>query len=87
MGERGRAAPGLPPGAGRLHKKMTVDEYFTTVCPNTRIRNALVREGVKTMAQLCAMTEAQLMLVRNIGQKSFDIIMDERRRFLGEENI
>ncbi len=65
-----------------MYKKTTTNEYFTSACPNTRIRNALAGGGIKTMAQLCAMTEEQLMRVRNFGLKSLDIVLVERKKFL-----
>ncbi len=65
-----------------MDKKITTYAYFTTVCPNTRIRNALAGGGIKTMAQLCAMTEEQLMRVRNFGLISLAIALEEWQKFL-----
>ncbi len=61
---------------------MTVAEYFTKVCPNRRIHNALVRGRITTMEQVCAMSEEQLIRVRNLGRKSLAIVLAERQKYL-----
>lgn len=46
------------------------------------IGNALCRAGVEHMAQLCAMDEAGLIQVRDIGPVALHIILEERRRYM-----
>ncbi len=75
-----------------MKEDTTTDEYFTVVCPNVRVRNALVRSGITTMKQLCGLTETQLRRVYNIGEKSLKTVLEEKERYLaatalGEENI
>ncbi len=70
----------------------TTDWYFTSVCPNVRVRNALVRSGITTMPQLCALSETQLRRVYNIGEKSLKTVLEEKAKYLaatalGEENV
>ena len=67
--------------------ELTVAEYFTKICPNRRIHNALVRGNITGMEQVCAMSEEQLMRVRNFGGKSLAIVLAERQKYLaGRQN-
>jgi DNA-directed RNA polymerase alpha subunit len=52
----------------------------------TRIGGQLERGGVRTMSQLCCMTAGQIAQVRNIGEKSLAVILDERERYHGAGN-
>ncbi len=45
---------------------ITIDEYFRTVRPDARVRNALRRAGVTTMARLCEMTDAERASYSNL---------------------
>ncbi len=65
-----------------MDKNMTTDEYFTSVCPNVRIRNCLVRAGIHTMEEVCLMTEEKILRVRNLGLISLAIVLEERQKFL-----
>ncbi len=68
------------PGGG-----ITIDEYFRTVRPDARVRNALRRAGVTTMARLCGMTTLELMRIRNFGVKCLKVVLEEREKYLNLE--
>jgi DNA-directed RNA polymerase alpha subunit len=70
-----------------MNKDITTDEYFTKICPNTRIRNALMRSNINTMAQVCAMSEERLMRIRNFGMKCLDIVLEERQKYIAESRL
>ncbi len=65
-----------------MARDMTVAEYFTYICPNRRIHNALVRGRVTTMEQVCAMSEQELLRIRNFGGKALAIVLTERQKYL-----
>lgn len=64
---------------------MTIDEYFTAIRPNVRIRNCLIRAGIHTMAEVCSMSEDQILSVRNLGRKSLAIVLEEQQKILTGE--
>ena len=39
--------------------------------------NCLKRNGLKTIQDLCNMKESELMIVRNLGKKSYKEILDK----------
>jgi DNA-directed RNA polymerase alpha subunit len=69
-----------------MNKNMTVMEYFTIVCPNQRICNALYRGGVITMEEVCGMPEEELLRVRNFGVTSLAIVLEERQKYLARRD-
>ena len=52
---------------------ITVEELNLSV----RSYNCLKREGINTVSELVALSETQLMNIRNFGQKSVDEVRDK----------
>ena len=73
--------------AARPDSDVTIDEYFRTVRPDVRVRNALARGNVETMAQLCAMSDERLMRIRNFGLKCLDVVIEERQKYLAARKL
>ncbi len=67
-----------------MDKSMTTNEYFTAIRPSVRVRNCLFRAGIHTMGEVCSMSEEEILRVRNLGQKSLAIVLEERQKFLAE---
>ena len=61
---------------------ITIEEYFTTVRYDIRVHNALLRGGINTMAELCEMSDEQLMRVRNFGAYCLAVVVEERQKYL-----
>lgn len=72
---------------------INASEYFLSRCPDSgperplyvRIAHALghhgTPSGTTTMLQLCEMSEKELKKIRNIGDKSRAILMEECRNY------
>jgi len=78
-----------------MEKKMKLNTelqpYFKKHAPSTeyhkltvRTINALVRSGIETMDKLCSTTEEDLMRVRNLGTKCFEMTMYMRKKYESE---
>ncbi len=52
---------------------------------SVRTRNALCRHGILTFGQLIAMTDDEIIDVRNLGKTSFDEVIEFRRKINGSE--
>ncbi len=73
--------------AARPDSDVTIDEYFRTVRPDVRVRNALMRAGYTTMAQLCEMSDERLMRIRNFGAYCLAVVVEERQKYLTAKKL
>jgi|GEM_PF-1967792 len=74
-------------------RDMKIEEYFCSGYTGgdpkqkvlwAQIGNQLVRGGILTMCQLCEASVKQIREVRNIGEKSLAIILEEREKYIKE---
>lgn len=69
---------------------MDTRKFFRSVQPPkkaehalyVRIGNALYRAGIKTMDDLCGLSEGEISSIRNMGEKGLKAAMRERERYL-----
>ncbi len=66
---------------------MTTGEYFQTVRPDVRVRNALLRGNIKTMAEMCEMSDDELMRIRNFGAYCLAVVAEERQKYLATQKL
>jgi DNA-directed RNA polymerase subunit alpha len=83
-------SPGLTVGPAQEETELSGDLALTVEDLNLSVRsyNCLKREGVNTVGDLVQKTEAELMDIRNFGQKSIDEVkakLDELGLTLREE--
>jgi DNA-directed RNA polymerase subunit alpha len=83
-------SPGLTVGPAQEETELSGDLALTVEDLNLSVRsyNCLKREGVNTVGDLVQKTEAELMDIRNFGQKSIDEVkakLDELGLMLREE--
>lgn len=78
-----------------INQNMGVKEYFCYRYAGTdpkqraiwvRAGNQLSRGGILTMNQLCEMPVDQIRQVRNIGEKSLRVILEEREKYMRESD-
>jgi len=83
-------SPGMMPDAPKVDEEYRGDDAITIEELNLSVRsyNCLKREGINTVGDLRQKSEAELMDIRNFGQKSIDEVkgkLDELGLFLREE--
>ena len=71
-----------------MKNEVLVQTYFTEHAPEkNRIRtiNCLVRGGIKTMDELCGASMEQLARIRNMGDKTRELALAMRDKYIAGE--
>lgn len=62
-----------------LPSSISPDDLLEVLNFPVRLENALKREGIRTIGEFCAVTDKELMKIRNIGRKSVNYMLEVKR--------